>query len=64
LKAFEENVMNKKRMDKGPDMDRAHKGLVPSLTQEKFGPNGDKIYTFSYQEVVSAAKIRLNAHLN
>lgn len=34
------------------------------LTQEKLGPNGDKIYTFSYQEVVNAAKIRLNAHLN
>ena len=37
---------------------------VLPLTQEKLGPNGDKIYTFSYQEVVSAAKIRLNAHLN
>jgi len=37
---------------------------VLGLTQEKLGPHGDKIYTFSYQEVVSAAKIRLNAHLN
>ena len=37
---------------------------VLGLTQEKLGPHGDKIYTFSYQEVISAAKIRLNAHLN
>ena len=37
---------------------------VLPLTQEKLGPNGDKIYTFSYQEVVNAAKVRLNAHLN
>jgi hypothetical protein len=37
---------------------------VLPLTQEKLGPNGDKIYTFSYKEVVNASKIRLNAHLN
>lgn len=37
---------------------------VLPLTQEKRGPNGHKIYTFSYQEVVNAAKVRLNAHLN
>lgn len=34
------------------------------LTQEKLGPNGDKIYTFSYKEVVNAAKVRQSAHLN
>ena len=37
---------------------------VLPLTQEKLGPNGHKIYTFSYQEVVNVAKVRLNAHLN
>jgi hypothetical protein len=35
-----------------------------TLSQEKLGPNGDKIYTFSYQEVVKEAKPRLNAHWN
>ena len=34
------------------------------LTQEKLGPNGHKIYTFSYLEVVNAVKVSLNAYLN
>jgi hypothetical protein len=34
------------------------------LSQEKLGPHGDKIYTFSYSEVVNTAKPRLNAHWN